>query len=78
MEDATAVFWKSFVKHPRQTGAIVPSSRQLAQAMLARTDLSRARFVIELGRVRAHLPRRLWRLYRPAPIFSPSNVTQNS
>ncbi|MCS7080985.1 MAG: methyltransferase domain-containing protein [Chloracidobacterium sp.] len=49
MEDATAVFWKSFVKHPRQTGAIVPSSRQLAQAMLARTDLSRARFVIELG-----------------------------
>lgn len=49
MESAVATFWKSFVKHPRQTGAIAPSSRQLAQAMLARIDLNRARFVIELG-----------------------------
>ncbi len=49
MEDATAIFWKSFIKHPRQTGAIAPSSRHLARAMLAGADLSRARFVIELG-----------------------------
>ncbi|OYT73132.1 MAG: methyltransferase [Chloracidobacterium sp. CP2_5A] len=49
MENATIVFLKSFFKRPRQTGAIAPSSRQLAQAMVARADLGHARFVVELG-----------------------------
>ncbi|MFQ3639827.1 MAG: methyltransferase domain-containing protein [Chloracidobacterium sp.] len=49
MQRATTIFWKAFIKHPRQTGAIVPSSRRLAQAMLARTRLQTARLVIELG-----------------------------
>ncbi len=49
MKSTTAIFWKSFVKHPRYTGAIAPSSQRLAQGMLARTDLRTARFVVELG-----------------------------
>ncbi len=49
MKSTTAIFWKSFVKHPRYTGAIAPSSQRLAQGMLSRTDLRTARFVVELG-----------------------------
>ncbi len=49
MKSTTAIFWKSFVKHPRYTGAIAPSSEKLAQGMLSRTDLRTARFVVELG-----------------------------
>ncbi|MGQ9897677.1 MAG: class I SAM-dependent methyltransferase [Acidobacteriota bacterium] len=49
MKSTTSIFWKSFVKHPRYTGAIVPSSQHLAKGMLSRTDLRTARFVVELG-----------------------------
>jgi phospholipid N-methyltransferase len=49
MKSTTAIFWKSFVKHPRYTGAIAPSSKSLAQGMLSRTDLRTARLVVELG-----------------------------
>ena len=42
-------FIKQFALHPRRTGAIVPSSPDLAQAMLAPVDFSKAKHIVELG-----------------------------
>ncbi len=42
-------FIKQFVFHPRRTGAIVPSSPDLAKAMLAPVDFSKAKQIVELG-----------------------------
>jgi phospholipid N-methyltransferase len=38
-----------FVEHPRQVGALVPTSRATVAAMLDMTDLSKASQVVELG-----------------------------
>jgi phospholipid N-methyltransferase len=38
-----------FVEHPRQVGALVPTSRATVRAMLDMTDLSNASQVVELG-----------------------------
>jgi phospholipid N-methyltransferase len=37
------------LRHPRRTGAIAPSSRALARALLEPMDLQRARLVVEYG-----------------------------
>src|SRR5437899_89856 len=39
----------TFAAHPRQVGALVPTSRRTVQEMLDMTDLRRARLVVELG-----------------------------
>jgi len=48
MEDR-ARFLAAFVKDPFQTASITPSSRHLAQAMIADMDLGNADVVVELG-----------------------------
>ena len=42
-------FLATFVRHPRTIGAVAPSSRRLAAAMLAAADLESAKVVVELG-----------------------------
>jgi phospholipid N-methyltransferase len=42
-------FLRAFVAHPRQVGAILPTSRWAVRDMLDLADLSAARLVVELG-----------------------------
>ncbi len=42
-------FLSTFARHPRTIGAVAPSSRRLASAMLAAADLQSAGVVVELG-----------------------------
>src|SRR3989344_793476 len=42
-------FIKQSLLHPRRTGAIAPSSRHLAQAMLEPVDFVHAKHIVELG-----------------------------
>lgn len=42
-------FIKQSILHPRRTGAIAPSSRHLAQAMLEPVDFAHAKHIVELG-----------------------------
>ena len=43
------LFTRSFLRHPLQTGSLVPSSRFLVRRMLAQVDWQHARVVVELG-----------------------------
>lgn len=45
----TAVFLRGFLRQPALVGAVLPSSRQLALAMVHGLDLARAATVVELG-----------------------------
>jgi phosphatidylethanolamine/phosphatidyl-N-methylethanolamine N-methyltransferase len=42
-------FFSAFVRRPRVIGAIAPSSKRLAEAMIPATNLKSARTVVELG-----------------------------
>ena len=42
-------FIKQFLLHPRRTGAIVPSSPDLAKAMLEPVNFKKAKQIVELG-----------------------------
>ena len=44
-----SLFLRSFLAHPRQVGAILPTSRRAVRAMLDMADLPAARLVLELG-----------------------------
>ena len=43
------LFLRQFVRSPRTVGAFLPSSRALAQTMLAPIDFAEARVIVELG-----------------------------
>jgi phospholipid N-methyltransferase len=43
------LFLRAFVAHPRQVGAVLPTSAQAVGDMLDMADLGRARLVVELG-----------------------------
>jgi len=49
MPNSSASFLAQFLRHPVQTGAILPSSRHLAGAMVEWLDLGSARAVLEYG-----------------------------
>src|ERR1700744_3178085 len=42
-------FLRQFRSAPRSVGAIVPSSRELAEAMIAPVDFAKARVIVEFG-----------------------------
>jgi phospholipid N-methyltransferase len=42
-------FLRSFLRHPRQVGSIIPTSGQAVRAMLDLADLESARCVVEMG-----------------------------
>lgn len=44
-----AVFFREFLKHPRQIGSVIPSSRFLEQRVVLAGGISRSRSVVELG-----------------------------
>lgn len=44
-----AVFFQEFLRHPKQIGSIIPSSRFLEQRVIAAAEIPSADFVIELG-----------------------------
>jgi len=45
----SARFARSFLKSPRQVGAVIPTSRSAARAMLDMAPLEEARVVVEMG-----------------------------
>ncbi len=47
--DDGARFLRAFVTHPRQVGAVLPTSRTAIRAMLDLADVPAARLVVELG-----------------------------
>ena len=42
-------FLNEFIKHPKHTGAIAPSSKILAKKMVDVIDFNRAKCIVELG-----------------------------
>ncbi len=44
-----ALFFRSFLAHPRQVGAVLPTSQRAVRDMLDLADLARADLVVELG-----------------------------
>jgi phospholipid N-methyltransferase len=49
MTSAAGLFIRQFLRSPKTVGAVVPSSRALAQAMLAPIDFATARVIVEFG-----------------------------
>lgn len=49
MPNSPASFLAQFLRHPAQTGAVLPSSRYLAETMVEWLDLASARAVLEYG-----------------------------
>ena len=43
------LFFQEFLRHPRQIGSIIPSSRFLEQRILAASAITSARTIVELG-----------------------------
>lgn len=43
------MFLKEFIKHPRYTGAIAPSSPKLAKEMVSQIDFQTVKCIVELG-----------------------------
>jgi phospholipid N-methyltransferase len=42
-------FFSQYVKHPRSVGAVLPSSQQLSQQMVASIDFEKAQCIVEYG-----------------------------
>ena len=43
------VFFKNFIKNPRQIGSIIPSSEKLSKKMVEQIDFENANFIVKLG-----------------------------
>ena len=60
-------FLLEFLRHPVATAAVAPSSRQLADAMVAGIDFSRVRTVVEYGPGTGAFTRRVLEAFDAAP-----------
>ena len=49
MDQSTLLFWREFLRHPTQIGALVPTSEGLVQAMLQGAQVSQAQVIVEFG-----------------------------
>jgi phospholipid N-methyltransferase len=49
VEDPRVVFFRSFLRRPREVGSIIPSSRFLERRVVRCADTSHARCLVELG-----------------------------
>jgi phospholipid N-methyltransferase len=54
------LFLKSFLAHPRQVGAVLPTSQRAVSDMLDLAPLPQATLVVELARAPARTPGRSW------------------
>ena len=52
-------FLRSFLAHPRQVGAVLPTTRRTVEAMLEMAPVARARCVVELGAGTGQLTREI-------------------
>ena len=43
------LFFKNFIKNPRQIGSITPSSNILSEKMVDQIDFNKAKYIVELG-----------------------------
>ena len=48
-------FLHEFIKHPKHTGAVAPSSKILAKKMVDVIDFNKAKCIVELGLVQESL-----------------------
>jgi phospholipid N-methyltransferase len=58
-------FLLEYLRHPLKVGAVAPSSRFLAEKMLAPVDFSRSRTIVELGAGTGAFTRRILRRMSP-------------
>jgi len=64
-QDHPLVFFKNFLKSPKEVGSVIPSSRFLEKRIVKSADLSRARLVVELGPGTGGTTRAFLRQMRP-------------
>lgn len=64
-----ATFFKSMLRHPLQTGSVIPSSRYLAQTMVRDMDLKNASCVVELGPGTGAFTRTILSQLNPQAVF---------
>jgi phospholipid N-methyltransferase len=63
------LFAKNFFKHPRKTGAIIPSSPFLIRSLLAQIDWGRTRVVVEFGPGTGNITREILRRMPPDAVL---------
>jgi|SRR5690606_6624976 phosphatidylethanolamine/phosphatidyl-N-methylethanolamine N-methyltransferase len=47
--DDRVVFLQQFLRHPRQVGSVIPSSRYMERRVVALADIANAKTIVELG-----------------------------
>lgn len=63
--DDRVVFLQQFLKHPRQVGSIIPSSRYMERRVVALADIANARTIVELGTGTGGITRAILRAMTP-------------
>lgn len=63
--DDRVVFLQQFLKHPRQVGSVIPSSRFLEQRVVALAGVASARVIVELGTGTGGITRAMLRAMAP-------------
>ena len=63
--DDRVVFLQQFLKHPRQVGSIIPSSRYMERRVVALADIASARTIVELGTGTGGITRAMLRAMAP-------------
>ncbi len=63
--DDRVVFLQQFLKHPRQVGSIIPSSRYMERRVVALADIASARTIVELGTGTGGITRAILRAMAP-------------
>ena len=64
-QDHPLVFFRHFLKSPKEVGSVIPSSRFLEKRIVKSADLSRARLAVELGPGTGGTTRAFLRQMRP-------------
>jgi phosphatidylethanolamine/phosphatidyl-N-methylethanolamine N-methyltransferase len=63
--DDRVIFLQQFLKHPRQVGSVIPSSRYLEQRVVTLAGISGARVIVELGTGTGGITRAVLRAMAP-------------
>jgi phospholipid N-methyltransferase len=63
--DDRVVFLQQFLKHPRQVGSIIPSSRYMERRVVALAEVANAKTIVELGTGTGGITRAILRAMAP-------------
>lgn len=63
--DDRVIFLQQFLRHPRQVGSIIPSSRFMERRVVALADIASARTIVELGTGTGGITRAILRAMAP-------------